>query len=81
MARGSEGKVLRRVLVVTPLRARFVSIMAADGSLTPLYPPCEPFDSGFLQVSDVHKLYYEQCGNPAGKPAVFVHGGSSPSPL
>ena len=40
-----------------------------------LYPPIEPFKHGFLRVSDVHELYYEECGNPAGKPAVFLHGG------
>jgi proline iminopeptidase len=25
--------------------------------------------------STVHELYYEQCGNPEGKPVVFLHGG------
>jgi len=40
-----------------------------------LYPPIEPFHSGFLQVSDLHTLYYEQVGNPAGRKAVFLHGG------
>jgi len=40
-----------------------------------LYPDIEPFDSGFLQVSSLHKMYYEQCGNPNGKPVVFLHGG------
>src|SRR5258708_11774121 len=40
-----------------------------------LYPEIEPFDTGRLKVSDVHDLYYEQCGNPLGKPAIFLHGG------
>ena len=40
-----------------------------------LYDPIEPYDSGHLTVSDVHQLYYEQCGNPNGKPVVFLHGG------
>jgi proline iminopeptidase len=40
-----------------------------------LYPPVEPYRAGFLQVSDVHRLYYEESGNPRGKPAVFLHGG------
>jgi proline iminopeptidase len=40
-----------------------------------LYPDIEPFDSGRLQVSPIHTLYYEQCGNPAGKPVVGLHGG------
>lgn len=40
-----------------------------------LYPEIEPFDTGRLRVSPVHELYYEQSGNPNGKPAVFLHGG------
>lgn len=40
-----------------------------------LYPEIEPYDTGFLKVSDLHTLYYEQCGNPDGKPVVFLHGG------
>jgi proline iminopeptidase len=43
--------------------------------LTPLYPPIEPFDSGFLKVADNHTLFYEQSGNPNGKPILFLHGG------
>lgn len=44
-------------------------------TLRTLYDPIEPYDSGHLQVSPVHQLYYEQCGNPNGKPVVFLHGG------
>jgi proline iminopeptidase len=40
-----------------------------------LYPEIEPFDSGMLKVSPIHTIYYEQCGNPEGKPVVFLHGG------
>lgn len=40
-----------------------------------LYPEIQPYDSGFLQVDDRHRLYYEQCGNPNGKPVVILHGG------
>lgn len=40
-----------------------------------LYPEIEPFDQGYLQVSPLHAIYYEQCGNPSGKPALFLHGG------
>ena len=40
-----------------------------------LYPPIEPNHSGFLDVDGGHKLYYEECGNPRGKPVVFLHGG------
>jgi proline iminopeptidase len=40
-----------------------------------LYPPIEPYDSGMLEVGDGHSVYWEMCGNPDGKPAVFLHGG------
>lgn len=40
-----------------------------------LYDPIEPFQHGKLKVSDIHEIYYEQCGNPDGKPVVFLHGG------
>jgi len=40
-----------------------------------LYPAVEPFDTGYLSVSGLHDIYYEQCGNPRGKPAIFLHGG------
>jgi proline iminopeptidase len=40
-----------------------------------LYPPVEPYRHGYLRVSDIHEIYYEECGNPAGKPAIFLHGG------
>jgi proline iminopeptidase len=39
------------------------------------YPPIEPYRSGRLDVGDGHELYWEQCGNPDGKPAVMLHGG------
>ncbi|MCI1730469.1 MAG: prolyl aminopeptidase [Chiayiivirga sp.] len=40
-----------------------------------LYPEIEPYDHGTLAVSERHALYYEQCGNPLGKPVVLLHGG------
>lgn len=40
-----------------------------------LYPAIEPCASGTLQVSERHCLHYEECGNPAGKPVVLLHGG------
>ncbi|MFG2091059.1 MULTISPECIES: prolyl aminopeptidase [unclassified Spirillospora] len=39
------------------------------------YPPAEPHDSGLLDVGDGNRIYWETCGNPDGKPAVFLHGG------
>jgi proline iminopeptidase len=40
-----------------------------------LYPPIEPFRTGFLPVSELHTIYYEEVGNPEGRPVVFLHGG------
>jgi proline iminopeptidase len=40
-----------------------------------LYPPIEPYHRDHLRVSDLHSIYYEQAGNPDGKPVVFLHGG------
>ena len=40
-----------------------------------LYPEIEAHDSGFLPVDGRHRIYYEQCGNPQGKPVVILHGG------
>ena len=35
----------------------------------------EPYESGLLEVPDGHVLYWETVGNPAGAPAVYLHGG------
>ncbi len=40
-----------------------------------LYPPIEPYRKGMLDTGDGHQIYWELCGNPQGKPAVFLHGG------
>jgi proline iminopeptidase len=40
-----------------------------------LYPAIEPFRTGMLDVGDGHTLYFEECGNPHGEPALLVHGG------
>ena len=44
-------------------------------TLRTFYDEIEPYDTGHIRVSDVHELYYEQCGTPNGKPVVFLHGG------
>ena len=40
-----------------------------------LFPEIEPYDEGNLNVSKLHTIHYEQCGNPKGKPLLFLHGG------
>jgi proline iminopeptidase len=39
------------------------------------YPETTPYETGRLRVDSLHEIYYEQYGNPNGKPALFVHGG------
>jgi proline iminopeptidase len=39
------------------------------------FPPIEPYHTGLLEVGDGNSVYYEECGNPQGKPALVVHGG------
>jgi proline iminopeptidase len=48
---------------------------ARPGASGALFPEIEPYRSGELPVSDLHTLYYEECGNPDGLPLVFLHGG------
>jgi proline iminopeptidase len=40
-----------------------------------LWPEIEPYQTGYLKVSDIHEIYYELCGNPKGKPVFVLHGG------
>lgn len=40
-----------------------------------LYGLIAPYQQGMLKVSEIHDIYYEQCGNPNGQPVVFLHGG------
>jgi proline iminopeptidase len=47
----------------------------ARGELRTLYPQIEPYQNGMLDVGEGHALYWERCGTPGAKPAVFLHGG------
>ena len=40
-----------------------------------LFPPLDPYETGSLDVSDLHRIYFEVSGNPNGKPVVVCHGG------
>ena len=50
-------------------------LLARKEGRRPLYPDIVPFRIGRLKVSDLHELYFEECGSTAGKPAVLLHGG------
>lgn len=40
-----------------------------------LFPDNEPFSNGYLSTGGPHEVFYEECGNPNGKPCVILHGG------
>ena len=44
-----------------------------------LFPEIEPYNQGYMECTTAsgttHRIFYEECGNPQGKPVVFVHGG------
>lgn len=40
-----------------------------------LYPEIKPYATGYLEVDDIHTIYWEQCGNPDGVPVIVLHGG------
>ena len=47
----------------------------SDENTLDLYPEIEPYQTGYLKVSDMHEIFYELCGNPEGKPVMILHGG------
>lgn len=77
----SKKKVVRRnVRKPQPSLRRHVSRAhlkkkSAKPGLRTLYPASRVRRSGWLRVSDVHEIYWEEYGNQHGKPAVFLHGG------
>jgi proline iminopeptidase, Neisseria-type subfamily len=40
-----------------------------------LFPENEPYAQGWLATGGPHEIFYEECGNPDGKPCVILHGG------
>jgi proline iminopeptidase len=40
-----------------------------------LYPPIKPYATHRIPVDGIHELYAEECGNPRGIAAIFLHGG------
>lgn len=75
----STGVNLSNTSLTTPKRLRGNRKCVKKGimkdPITWLYPPIEPYNTGRLRVSEVHEIYFEESGNPSGKPVVFLHGG------
>lgn len=73
---------MKKTLVTCIMCALFLPYMATchevlDKSFESLevYPPSPAYNEGYLQVSELHSIYYAQFGNPLGLPVVVVHGG------
>ena len=58
-----------------------IPVSTMKDPVTWLYPPIEPYRTGKLQVSSVHEIYFEESGNPSGKPVIFLHGVPAVAPI
>jgi proline iminopeptidase len=67
--------VLAAVITMAVNTAAVAQTTQPASQLRDYYPPIEPFKTGYLKVSDLHEIYYELCGNPAGIPVIVLHGG------
>jgi proline iminopeptidase len=61
--------------MMTSARTGTAELASEESNRRRLYPEIEPYNSGHLRVSDTHEIYFEECGNPDGEAAVFIHGG------
>ncbi len=66
---------LRPLLPVLLLCAAWCAACPAGEETAALFPPIEPYESGLLQVSDLHSIYWEVSGNEEGLPVIGLHGG------
>lgn len=73
----STGVVMRKCIsfFCSVFLATVFSTAAFAENLRTLYPAIEPYRTGFLPVDGGHTLYWEESGNPEGKPILFIHGG------
>jgi proline iminopeptidase len=49
--------------------------VSANQNRRGLFADNEPFASGWLATGGPHEIFYEECGNPNGRPCVILHGG------
>src|SRR5262245_45473499 len=68
VARASAERALKRASSSSRARAAKRAPASTPRSPQPqklrgLFPAIEPYNSGFLKVSDLHEIYYEECGN------------------
>lgn len=74
-ARKRRGGRARPKRARQPARSRPAAARREATRLRTLYPPIDAYRTGFIRVSDLHEIYFEESGNPRGLPAVFLHGG------
>jgi hypothetical protein len=58
-----------------PQRTQGAVIHTTAIKMAPLYAHFATNNSGHLNVSDVHSIYYEECGLQTGVPILYLHGG------
>ena len=73
--RATSRRPARKSPAAKPRAAARRRATAPKPALRGLYPDIKPYRVGRLKVSALHELYFEESGNPRGKPAVFLHGG------
>ena len=73
--RKAPRRIARKPKALKRPPARRAVVKRTPAGQRSLYPALEPYNSGKLAVGSGHELYFEECGNPNGKPVAFVHGG------
>jgi len=66
----------RQMVILPTMPNHLLTACPMKDSVTWLYPPIEPFNTGKLRVSPVHEIYFQESGKPSGKPVIFLHGRS-----
>jgi proline iminopeptidase len=67
--------MLRKVILVVIFILGMTGLAVAPAQDSGLWPAQKPYQTGFLQVSGLHSIYYQLGGNPQGKPVMVLHGG------
>lgn len=66
---------MKRALILWMFILTIFSCSTQKTKSTSLWPQIQPYQTGFLKVSDIHQIYFELSGNPKGKPVFGLHGG------
>jgi len=66
---------LKRVITSLICLGTILFLKSAIVPAAELFSDREPYETGYLRVSDLHEIYFELCGNPDGKPVIVLHGG------